>query len=72
MQNRMDLDPGVMKVNKLIRLGRRAVSEEGVIKSRPSDFQLSYLNTNGTYKRQTVCKLRTSGDSIFFICIFHT
>ena len=31
MQNRMDLDPDVIKVNKLLRLGRRAVSSEGVI-----------------------------------------
>ena len=38
MQNRMDLDPGEIKVNKLIRLGQRAISEEGVIKSRPLRF----------------------------------
>ena len=64
MQNRMDLDPGVIKVNKLIRLGRRAVSEEGVIKSRPLSFSVELFE----HKRDILkanSLLRTSGDSIF-------
>ena len=64
MQNRMDLDPGVIKVNKLVRLGRRAVSEEGVIKSRPLRFSVELFE----HKRDILkanSLLRTSSDSIF-------
>ena len=64
MQNRMDLDPGEIKVNKLIRLGRRAISEEGVIKSRPLRFTVELFE----HKRDILkvnSLLRTSGDSVF-------
>ena len=64
MQNRMDLDPDVIKVNKLLRLGRRAVSGKGVIKSRPLRFTVELFE----HKRDILkanSLLRTSGDSTF-------
>ena len=67
----MDLDPGEIKVNKLVRLGRRAVSEEGVIKSRPLRFSIElFKHKRDILKAKSL--LRSSGDSVFFKCIFHT
>ena len=64
MQNRMDLDPDEIKVNKLIRLGRRAVSKDGVIKSRPLRFTVELFEHKRIILKANSL-LRSSDDSIF-------
>ena len=63
MENRMNLNPDVINVNKLVRLGRREATDE-TIKPRPMRFTVNLFD----HKRQILkanSLLRNSEDDIF-------
>ena len=48
LENKMELDLDTITVNKLVRLGRREISEEGSVTSRPLRFSVEVFE----HKRQ--------------------
>ena len=66
----MNLDPDDIKVNKLVRLGRREMNADGTVKCRPLRFTVDVFN----HKRQilTVNSLLRSCDDDIFGNIYFT
>ena len=64
LENKMNLDPDDIKVNKLVRLGRREMNSDGTVKCRPLRFTIDVFN----HKRQILTAnslLRSCDDDIF-------
>ena len=63
LENKMNLDPDDIKVNKLVRLGRREMNSDGTVKCRPLRFTVNVFN----HKRQILTAnslLRSCDDDI--------
>ena len=43
-ENKINLEPDVITVNKLVRLGRREINSDGTVKCRPLRFIVDVLN----------------------------
>ena len=70
LETKMNLDPDIITVNKLVRLGKREVSHDG-IKCRPLGFTVDLFD----YKRQLLkanSLLRSYEDTIFCNIYFTT
>ena len=70
LETKMDLDPDIIVVNKLVRLGRREISPNGPIKCRPLRFTVDLFD----HKRQ-ILKANTllrNGEEDIFSNIYFT
>ena len=44
LENKMNLEPNVITVNKLVRLGRREINSDGTVKCRPLRFTIDVFD----------------------------
>ena len=72
LENKMNLEPDVITLNKLVRLGRREINSDGTVKCRPLRFTVNVFDPKRQILKANSLLRSCENDILSSIRIFHS